>query len=60
VAWDVSTQAMELLGDHGYLHTHAVEKAMRDARLTLLYEGTHQINLLAVFEGQQGAEFAQV
>jgi len=60
VAWDVSTQAMELLGDPGYLHTHAVEKAMRDARLTLLYEGTHQINLLAVFEGQQGAEFAQV
>ncbi len=57
VAWEVSTSAMELLGDHGYLHARSAEKAARDARLTLIYEGTHQINLLAIVEGQTGAEF---
>jgi len=56
VAWEVSTEAMELLGDHGTLHAGGVEKAARDARLTLIYEGTHQINLLAVVEGQAEAE----
>ncbi len=56
VAWEVSTEAMELLGDHGTLHAQGVEKAARDARLTLIYEGTHQINLLAIVEGQTGAE----
>jgi alkylation response protein AidB-like acyl-CoA dehydrogenase len=56
VAWEVSSRAMELLGDHGYLHAQGVEKAARDARLTLIYEGTHQINLLAIVESQAGAE----
>ncbi|MBW2455523.1 MAG: acyl-CoA/acyl-ACP dehydrogenase [Deltaproteobacteria bacterium] len=56
VAWEVSTEAMELLGDHGTLHARGVEKAARDARLTLIYEGTHQMNLLAVVEGQAEAE----
>ena len=56
-AWEVCNKAMELLGDHGYLHARRVEKAARDARLTQIYEGTNQINRLAVFEGQYGAEF---
>ncbi len=56
-AWQVCNQAMELLGDHGYMHVQHVEQAARDARLTQIYEGTNQINRLAIFEGQQGAEF---
>jgi alkylation response protein AidB-like acyl-CoA dehydrogenase len=56
-AWEVCNAAMELLGDHGYLHGHGVEKAARDARLAQIYEGTNQINRLAVFEGQMEAEF---
>ncbi len=56
-AWDVCNQAMALLGDHGYVHAAGVEKAVRDARLTQIYEGTNQINRLAIFEGQLGAEF---
>ena len=56
-AWAVCNAAMELLGDHGYLHIHKVEKAARDARLTQIYEGTNQINRLAIFESQLGAEF---
>lgn len=58
VAWEVSTQAMELLGDHGYLAGRNVEKAARDARLTQIYEGTNQVNRLAIIESQLGAEFA--
>lgn len=49
-SWAVCNQAMELLGDHGYLQRNSVEKAARDARLTQIYEGTNQINRLAVFE----------
>ena len=56
-AWAVSSAALELLGEHGYLPGHGVEKAARDARLTQIYEGTNQINRLAIFEGQLGAEF---
>jgi len=46
----VCESAMELLGDHGYLHHHLVEKTYRDARLTQIYEGTNQINRLAIIE----------
>ena len=56
-AWEVCNAAMELLGDHGYLQGNGVEKAARDARLAQIYEGTNQINRLAVFESQLGAEF---
>jgi alkylation response protein AidB-like acyl-CoA dehydrogenase len=57
-AWQVCNQAVELLADHGICHGHGVEKAARDARLTQIYEGTNQINRLAIFESQLGAEFS--
>lgn len=44
--------AMELMGAHGLLHANRAEKAYRDARLTQIYEGTNQINRLAVIEDQ--------
>jgi alkylation response protein AidB-like acyl-CoA dehydrogenase len=56
-SWEVCRTAMTLLGDHGYVHSASVEKAVRDARLTQIYEGTNQINRLAIFESQTGAEF---
>jgi alkylation response protein AidB-like acyl-CoA dehydrogenase len=56
-AWEVCNAAIALLGDHGTRHGNHVEKAARDARLTQIYEGTNQINRLAVFESQTGAEF---
>ena len=56
-AWEVCNAAMDLLGNHGFLHGHGIEKAARDARLTQIYEGTNQINRLAIFESQTGAEF---
>ncbi len=49
-AFAICNRAMELMGDHGYLHAHGVEKAMRDCRLNQIYEGTNQINRLALIE----------
>jgi alkylation response protein AidB-like acyl-CoA dehydrogenase len=49
-AVSVCAQAMELMGDHAYLHSNGVEKALRDARLTQIYEGTNQVNRLALIE----------
>jgi len=49
----VCETAMELLSQHGVLHRNYVEKHFRDARLTSIYEGTNQINRLAVIEDFQ-------
>jgi len=49
-AVEVCARAMELMGDHGFLHGQGVEKALRDARLTQIYEGSNQINLLGIVE----------
>ncbi|MBN1654750.1 MAG: acyl-CoA dehydrogenase [Deltaproteobacteria bacterium] len=56
-AYKVCNQAMELMGDHGYLHLHGVERAWRDSRLTQIYEGTNEINRLALFEHQMTTDF---
>lgn len=48
----VCERAMDLMGNHGFLREHRVEKAYRDARLTQIYEGTNQINRLSIIEDQ--------
>lgn len=53
VALRVCEQAMDLMGNHALLHERRVEKAWRDARLTQIFEGTNQINRLAVVEDEQ-------
>lgn len=49
----VCETAMELFSQHGVLQENYVEKHFRDARLTPIYEGTNQINRLAVIEDFQ-------
>ncbi len=49
----VCERAMDLLGNHSVLHAERVEKVLRDARLTQIFEGTNQINRLAVIEDEQ-------
>jgi alkylation response protein AidB-like acyl-CoA dehydrogenase len=56
-AFKVCNQAMELMGDHGYLHSNGVERLWRDSRLTQIYEGTNQINRLALFEHHLSTDF---
>ena len=43
VAMEVTTQAVQILGGYGYMHEYGVEKLMRDAKITQIYEGTNQI-----------------
>jgi len=49
----VCEMALDLLGNHGMLHCNRVEKIYRDARLTQIFEGTNEINRLAVIEDHQ-------
>jgi alkylation response protein AidB-like acyl-CoA dehydrogenase len=45
--------AMDLLGSAAILHDNRLERTFRDCRLTRIFEGTNQINRLAVIEDQQ-------
>ena len=49
----VCEMAMDLLADHATLHENRLEKILRDVRLTRIFEGTNQINRLAVIEDWQ-------
>jgi butyryl-CoA dehydrogenase len=59
-AVQVVERALELMGNHGTLHGLGVEKMYRDARLTQIFEGTNQINRLAVIEDQQEQFLARI
>ncbi len=43
VAMYVTTNAVQILGGYGYMKEYPVEKMMRDAKITQIYEGTNQI-----------------
>jgi alkylation response protein AidB-like acyl-CoA dehydrogenase len=43
VAMEVTTDAVQLLGGYGYVSDYPVERMMRDAKITQIYEGTNQI-----------------
>ena len=43
VAMSVTTDAVQLLGGYGYVNDYPVERMMRDAKITQIYEGTNQI-----------------
>ncbi len=50
VAMKVTTDAVQVLGGYGYMRDYPVEKYMRDAKITQIYEGTNQIqrNIIAL------------
>jgi alkylation response protein AidB-like acyl-CoA dehydrogenase len=39
----VTTDAVQILGGVGYMRDYPVEKMMRDAKITQIYEGTNQV-----------------
>jgi len=43
VAMEVTTNAVQVFGGYGYMRDYPVEKYMRDAKITQIYEGTNQI-----------------
>ncbi len=48
VAMQVTTDAVQLLGGAGYTKDFPVERMMRDAKITQIYEGTNQIQRLVM------------
>nr|WP_223158679.1 acyl-CoA dehydrogenase family protein [Yimella sp. cx-51] len=48
VAMEVTTDAVQLLGGAGYVVDHPVERMMRDAKITQIYEGTNQIQRMVM------------
>ncbi len=48
VAMAVTTDAVQILGGAGYTRDHPVERMMRDAKITQIYEGTNQVQRIVV------------
>ena len=50
MAMKVTTDAVQILGGYGYMKEYPVEKMMRDAKITQIYEGTNQVqrNVIAL------------
>ena len=44
----VTTDAVQLLGGYGYVNDYPVERMMRDAKITQIYEGTNQIQRMVM------------
>ncbi len=47
-AMEVTTKSVQLFGGYGYMRDYPIEKYMRDAKITQIYEGTNQVQLLVV------------
>jgi alkylation response protein AidB-like acyl-CoA dehydrogenase len=47
-AMKVTTDAVQVLGGYGYVNEYPVERMMRDAKITQIYEGTNQIQRLVI------------
>src|SRR5262245_43003198 len=48
IAMSVTTDAVQVLGGYGYIQEYPVERMMRDAKITQIYEGTNQIQRLVI------------
>jgi alkylation response protein AidB-like acyl-CoA dehydrogenase len=47
-AMEVTTDAVQLFGGYGYTKDFPVERMMRDAKITQIYEGTNQIQRMVM------------
>jgi hypothetical protein len=54
---DVSDTAIQVLGGSGYMKDYAAERHLRDARITTIYEGTSQLQILAAEKGVTSGTF---
>jgi alkylation response protein AidB-like acyl-CoA dehydrogenase len=48
VAMDVTVDAVQILGGYGYIKEYPVERFMRDAKITQIYEGTQEVQRLVI------------
>ena len=48
VAMEVTTKAVQLFGGYGYTREYPVERLMRDAKITEIYEGTSEVQRMVI------------
>jgi butyryl-CoA dehydrogenase len=48
IAMEVTTDAVQIFGGYGYMKDYPIEKYMRDAKITQIYEGTNQIQRMVI------------
>jgi alkylation response protein AidB-like acyl-CoA dehydrogenase len=54
VAMQVTVEAVQVLGGYGYVTEYPVERMMRDAKLTQIYEGTNEIQRVVIARALRG------
>ena len=47
-AMDVTVEAVQVLGGYGYVNDYPLERMMRDAKITQIYEGTNEIQRVVI------------
>ena len=47
-AMEVTTKAVQIFGGYGYTKEYPVERMMRDAKITEIYEGTSQVQKMVI------------
>ena len=47
-AMEVTTKAVQLHGGYGYIREYDVERMMRDAKITEIYEGTSEVQRMVI------------
>ena len=53
-AMSVTTDAVQVLGGYGYMREYPVERFMRDAKITQIYEGTNEIQRVVIARAMKG------
>ena len=48
VAMDVTTKCVQIFGGYGYIREYPMERMMRDAKITEIYEGTSQVQRIVI------------
>jgi butyryl-CoA dehydrogenase len=62
VAMEVTTDAVQVFGGYGFMKDYPIEKYMRDAKITQIYEGTNQIQRMVIARNliKQAGEWAHL
>jgi alkylation response protein AidB-like acyl-CoA dehydrogenase len=53
-AMRVTVEAVQVLGGYGYVSEYPVERMLRDAKITQIYEGTNEIQRIVVARAMRG------